>query len=99
MDTIDFSKFSEHMEHMIVETANRVFNEYLYKNKTIKEWRDAISEPKTHGDSVRAMTDDELAWFFAKKVASCYGCKVSITEDCAKCWYDWLVQDLEKDGE
>lgn len=50
----------------------------------------------TWGDRIRAMTDEELAWFYAKKIASCYGCEASTIEDCAKCWKIWLKEPAEE---
>ena len=47
----------------------------------------------TNADRIRAMSDEELAWFYAVKISSCYGCESSTTEDCAKCWLDWLQQE------
>lgn len=55
-------------EKMLVETANRVLDEFEYKGRTIREWADLIANPKTKADRIRAMTDEELAdelleWF------------------------------------
>lgn len=47
----------------------------------------------TNADNVRAMNDEKLAWFFAKKISSCYGCESSTMEDCAHCWLDWLKSE------
>ena len=53
---------------MLIETANRVLDEYEYNGKTIREWADLIANPKTNADRIRAMSDEELAdeilrWF------------------------------------
>lgn len=54
-----------------------------------------IAKPKTNADRIRSMTDEELAWFYAEKIASCYGCESSTASDCAKCWLNWLKQECE----
>lgn len=51
---------------------------------------------KTHSDRIRAMTDEELAWAYAYRLASCYGCEASTIEDCVKCTLDWLRQEVEE---
>lgn len=50
-------------------------------------------KPITNADRIRAMSEDELAWFYAEKIASCYGCESSTMEDCYKCWLDWLKSE------
>lgn len=75
-------------EKMIVETANRVLDEYEYKGKTIREWADLIAHPKTKADLIRTMSDEELAEWI-----------ISITEDDTEGWLDWLKQEVEKTDE
>lgn len=53
-------------------------------------------KPPTNADRIRAMSDEELAWFYANKIALCYGCESSTIEDCAKCVLDWLKQEVDK---
>ena len=53
-------------------------------------------EPKTNLDVVRSMNAEELAWFYAKRIALCYGCESSTMEDCAKCWLDLLKSAPEE---
>lgn len=54
-------------------------------------------QPKrTHGDKLRSSTDVELAWAYAYRLASCYGCEASTMEDCAKCTMEWLRQEAEE---
>lgn len=48
-------------EKLMVETANRVLDEFEYNGKTIREWANLIANPKTNADRIRAMTDEELA--------------------------------------
>lgn len=48
---------------------------------------------QTNADRIRAMSDEELAWAHAYRLASCYGCEASTIEDCAKCTLDWLKQE------
>lgn len=49
----------------------------------------------TNAERIRSMTDEELGWAYAKRLASCYGCEASTMEDCAKCTFDWLKQEAE----
>lgn len=50
---------------------------------------------RTNHDNLLDMSREELAWFYAQKIASCYGCESSTMEDCAKCWLDWLKSPEE----
>ncbi len=78
-------------EKMLVETANRVLDEYKYNGKTIREWADLIANPKTNADRIRAMPDAELAEFL-QDVAMQGGIELGgrpIT------WFDWLRQEAE----
>lgn len=52
-------------------------------------------KPTTRADRIRSMADEELAWLYAKKIASCYGCEASTMEDCVRCWLDWLKQKVD----
>lgn len=55
-------------------------------------------KPKARANRIRAMTDEELAWAYAYRLASCYGCEASTIEDCVKCTLDWLRQEAEADA-
>ena len=83
-------------EKLMVETANRVLDEYEYNGKTIREWADLIANPKTNADRIRAMTDEELAQYMGD-VQTWGGCPNhgarNCTENCADCWLDWLKQE------
>lgn len=56
-----------------------------------------VPQPKTNGDRIRSMSDEELAKFIAP-LASCPGCyarRVNIEDcgyDCKKAWLDWLKE-------
>ena len=82
-------------EKLMVETANRVLDEYEYNGKTIREWADLIANPKTNADRIRSMTDEELAQYMGD-VQTWGGCPNhgarNCTENCADCWLDWLKQ-------
>lgn len=56
-----------------------------------------VAPPMTRGDKLRANSDEELAWAYAYRLASCYGCEASTIEDCVKCTLEWLRQE-ENDG-
>ena len=83
-------------EKLMVETANRVLDEYEYNGKTIREWADLIANPKTNADRIRSMTDEELAQYMGD-VQTWGGCPNhgarNCTENCADCWLDWLKQE------
>lgn len=68
-------------------------------------------QPKTNADRIRAMTDEELAEFFAQQeyrkpvfdgwLPLCnhvMGPRTCHENGCEKCWLDWLKQ-VVKDGE
>ena len=44
-----------------VEDMAQAVLSWTYKGKTLKEWANSISEPKTNADRIRSMTDEELA--------------------------------------
>lgn len=44
----------------VEEMVQAVLN-YTYKGKTLQEWADSISKPKTNADRIRSMSDEELA--------------------------------------
>ena len=76
-------------EKMIVETANRMLDEFMYKGKTIREWADLIANPKTNADRIRSMSDEELAKFLTKKMYA------RIAGDW-KSWVKWLKEEAEE---
>ena len=53
-------------------------------------------KPKTNGDRIRAMTDEELAKILnggcPQGGAKCHG-------SCETCWLDWLRSPVESEGE
>jgi len=86
----------------VEDMAQAVLN-YTYKGKTLKEWTDSISEPKTNADRIRSMTDEELAGWLG---VYCNGqtaqeagkpC-VSGFGSCEECWLDWLKEEAVSDG-
>lgn len=87
-------------EKLMVETANRVLDEYEYNGKTIREWADLIANPKTNADRIRSMTDEELAQYMGD-VQTWGGCPNhgarNCTENCADCWLDWLRKEANHD--
>ena len=89
-------------EKMLVAVANRVLDEYEYNGKTIREWADIISNPRTKADSVRSMSDEEMAKTFANYI-SCPNCPISYCKvrftmerlGCQENWIDWMKQECE----
>lgn len=75
-------------EKMIVETANKVLDEYEYNGKTIREWADLIANPKTNADRIRSMSDEELAvWLYWKADGS---------GKTKEQWLDWLREEAKE---
>ena len=44
----------------VLELVQRVLDS-TYKGRSLREWADRISKPRTKGDKMRSMTDEELA--------------------------------------
>lgn len=77
------------------DIVERVIDEATYKGKTIREWADLLTNPKTNADRIRAMSDEELVdWI-------CGICPTSVPFDCDHgckiCWLDWLQQEVDSD--
>ena len=59
----------------------------------------------TNGDRIRAMTDEELAWYIARATITCRRCpavnsceiKYPTYTGCEKCVADWLKQPAEEE--
>lgn len=86
-------------EKMIVETANKVLDEYEYNGKTIRDWADLIVNPKTNADRIRSMSDEELAEFMKPYDSGCPRWKempipCSKRTNCRECWLDWLREEV-----
>ena len=79
-------------EKMIVETANRMLDEFMYKGKTIREWADLIANPKTKADQIRSMTDEELAVKMSGLESFALTCGGGWPPEK---WLDWLRQEAE----
>ena len=80
-------------EKMIVETANRVLDEYKYNGKTIREWADLIANPKTKADQIRSMTDEELAAKMSGLESFALTCGGGWPPEK---WLDWLRQEAKE---
>lgn len=94
-------KFPIHIDGFrCVEDVAQAVLGYTYKEKTLKEWADSISEPTTKADQIRTMTDQGLAeWIESLEPAACpyrddHGDDCRFTK-CADCWIDWLKQEAE----
>lgn len=48
----------------------------------------------TNCDRIKHMSAEELAVFFAKKIAFCYGCESPKMDTCVGCWHEWLKQEV-----
>ena len=81
-------------EKTFVEAANRVLDEFEYKGKTIREWADLITNPKTNADRIRAMTDEELAKYLD---GVCHDLWQIFVKDPQKMWLDWLKEEAKDD--
>lgn len=84
----------------VEELASRVLDDYEYKGMTVRQWADRISNPKTHADNIRSMTDEELAnWIGGLGEddlcpPKCAGCMEVTCEDA---WLDWLKQEAKNE--
>ena len=92
-------------EKLMVETANRVLDEYEYNGKTIREWADLIANPKTNADRIRSMTDEELAEWLDNVCESAYDEGYTKETDeplmspypsTASEWITWLRQESKE---
>lgn len=50
----------------------------------------------TNADSIRAMTDEELAVLLQNSCCRPDGADCPPIDDCEKCWLDWLKQEAEE---
>lgn len=89
-------------QKMFVEAANRVLDEFEYNGKTIREWADSLTHPKTNADRIRAMSDEDLAKYFAnaashecipKLFGNCPNVGECVT--CDECWLDWVKREAD----
>lgn len=80
-------------EKMIVETANKVLDEFEYNGKTIREWADLIANPKTNADRIRSMTDEELSEWIVRRTEG-YG--FNGYDESVKAWLDWLREEAKQ---
>ena len=84
------------------DVSERVLDEIKYKGKTIREWADSLTDPKTKADEIRAMSDDELANLLSP-LGSCpvvadgipFNDNANCSDDCDKCWLEWLQSPAE----
>lgn len=90
------------------DIAERVLDEVTYKGKSIREWADMLTNPKTNGDRLRILSNEELAETFAWhmvelvcRVASNFGCdlgpeKQLLFEQNKTDWFDWLQSPADR---
>lgn len=81
----------------VEEMAQAVLN-YTYKGKTLQEWADSISKPKTNADRIRAMSDEELAKFLTYLTGICPPGKCPRDDGMCSannCWLEWLRSEAE----
>ena len=57
---------------------------------------DQIPNPRTNGDRLRGLPDEELAKAIARKITSCYGCQATNEKECAECVLEWLRWEVEE---
>lgn len=83
-----------------VEDMVKTVLNYTYKGRTLKEWADSISEPKTNADKIRAMSDEELAELFEMMPHSGNPATYTIDGFCIddglktkRQWLDWLREE------
>ena len=87
------------------EDADRALAAFRAKDKvgmTIYPSRkDHKLRPISRADNIRAMTDEELAEWFASMVTNAndncpdkHGYKLCLEDGCTTCWLDWLRQEV-----
>jgi hypothetical protein len=58
-----------------------------------------VTNRLTNADRIRAMSDEELAFFISSKKGSCAVGGVCVPRyddwECGDCWLDWLKQEVE----
>ena len=64
----------------------------------------ARENPKTNGDRIRAMSDEELAVMFWGWMGACYDCPIAdvccrgdIGDNCKNVWLGWIRQEATHD--
>lgn len=80
------------------DIVNRVLDEEEYKGKTLREWADCLSNPKTNADRIRSMSDEALADVLQRAMIPPKGrhCSMECRWDrCRDCWLDWLKSPVE----
>ena len=88
-------------DQLLTKVCNKVLDEYEYNGKTIREWADRISNPKTNADRIRAMSDEELAETFTCIDMFCCpveGISCAREPDCKSCFERWLKQEAEDEN-
>ena len=68
--------------------------EILSKIKQIGE--ELAEQPKTNGDRIRAMTDEELAHHYVDAI--CHMHKECPSINCIECGLNWLKKDVSETG-
>lgn len=88
---IDVRKWAE-------SVSNIALDELLYKGKTLRQWADALTDPKTNADRIRAMSDEELA-VALNRHCSCSSLRTwhkgMCDQSCVDCWRDWLKKETD----
>lgn len=76
------------------DIVDRALDETVYKGRTLREWADALTQPKTNADRIRAMSDEELAKYL--NIVETIGSRLPAWGRTA--WLDWLKSEAkEKD--
>lgn len=58
----------------------------------------AMSTPIwTNYDRLISKTPEELAKYYAKRIARCYGCEAMTEDDCFECQLDYLKNPVEEE--
>ena len=57
---------------------------------------DQIPKPRTNGDRLRSLPDEELAKAIARKITGCYGCPATNELECAECVLYWLREGADE---
>jgi hypothetical protein len=100
MDKKDAIDYLLYMKHDVL--ANSPYDVAL--DTAIEALKETAKQPKTNGDKIRSMTDDELAKFMCLLIDKlCFGCSFSHVDECEgitceEARKQWLKQDVSEDA-
>lgn len=74
------------------DIVNRVLDEEEYKGKTLREWTDSLTNPRTNADRIRTASEDRLIEWYCRH-RDCGTCDYGHEVNCTL--RDWLKSHPE----